>query len=107
MVESADPGFFQLQTAPFDGIGFRQSFDDFDDFGASRDTLFLELRESVVGRRTSLVRILENSILAAAGRRALGMSIARTATTWLPPGRRRYSGSVAQSAQYFSDHVAD
>src|SRR5207248_11207438 len=74
MIEASDLRLFQFNPAPFFGFGLVHPFDDFDDSVADGDSLLLQLEKTILRRRTSLIRILENTIFALSNTAAASMA---------------------------------
>src|ERR1041385_5599660 len=112
VIEPADLRFLEVDPAPLIRVGLGQSFDDLNDFGASRHALFLQTKKSLMRRSTGLAGILEHAMPPLAEAASGHVTISAAAAVFL---RHRSRGIprcaaacfLAKAAKNFRDHIAD
>src|SRR5882724_3557899 len=106
MIEPADFGLLQFSPAPFDRVGFGHGLNNLDNLCAGLHAFFTKLEEPGVRGCASVVRVLENTVLAAGDASGTNVAISAAAGFFCRcrSGFRRWR--LAQATQHFSHDIS-
>src|SRR5882724_2754768 len=107
MIEPADFGLLQFSPAPFDRVGFGHGLNNLDHLCAGLHAFFTKLEEPGVRGCASVVRVLENTVLAGGDASCTNVAIPAAAGFFCGSrsGFRRWR--LAQAAEHLSDHISN